>query len=68
MVKFFLGGNISDLGSIDGVNQWDTITTGGSHSSRHEVLHNIDDITGYAAIRVGNLKYVNGKGAKICYS
>lgn len=54
------GGNVDDLGNIDGVNQWETITSGGDHVSRHEILHNIDDVIEYSVIRVGNLKYVDG--------
>ena len=34
------GGNVADLGSIDGLNQWDSITKG-VDSPRTEMLYNI---------------------------
>lgn len=56
----FIGGQCEDLGNIDGVNQWHALMKN-SANNRHEILHNIDDKSGYAALRVGQFKYVNGK-------
>lgn len=58
------GGTLDDLNySIDGVNQWDAIRTGGE-SARNEIVYNLDDTTfawtGRAAIRVGDYKLVHG--------
>ncbi|KAF6199346.1 hypothetical protein GE061_007372 [Apolygus lucorum] len=54
------GGNVRDLGRIDGVNHWDFFTRIGRKQPRHEILHNIDDIYQYSAMRIGPYKYVNG--------
>ncbi|XP_052129485.1 arylsulfatase I-like [Frankliniella occidentalis] len=53
------GANASALPLLDGVDQWDALTRGGP-SRRLEVLHNIDDIDKYAALRRGDWKYVTG--------
>ncbi|XP_039279283.1 arylsulfatase B-like isoform X2 [Nilaparvata lugens] len=53
------GGNVKSLGTIDGINQWETITKG-LKSPRKTILHNIDDTSGYSAIRINDYKYVNG--------
>ncbi|XP_075212507.1 arylsulfatase J-like isoform X2 [Lycorma delicatula] len=53
------GGDVKELGVIDGINQWKVFSEGAS-SLRNEILHNIDEITGYAAIRIRDYKFVNG--------
>ncbi|KAL1116092.1 hypothetical protein AAG570_005587 [Ranatra chinensis] len=53
------GGEIENLGAIDGLNQWDYLN-GSPCQPRREILHNIDSIFGYSAIRIGKYKYVNG--------
>ncbi|XP_067667935.1 arylsulfatase B-like [Haliotis asinina] len=49
--------------SIDGVSQWDSIRMG-LPSKRTEFIYNLDDffypVTGHAAIRVGDMKLVDG--------
>lgn len=52
------GGNVSNLGQIDGINQWDHLTGKAAHSPRKEVLLNIDEVKGDEAIIVGNWKLV----------
>ncbi|XP_049779761.1 arylsulfatase B-like [Schistocerca cancellata] len=54
------GGDVRSLGRLDGVDMWPSLLRGGTSSPRRHVLINIDDREGYAALRVGNLKYVNG--------
>lgn len=58
--KIFAGGNTKDLGAIDGISMWESFLNS-KKSPRKQVLHNIDDITGYAAIRDTNFKYIKGK-------
>ncbi|XP_037582073.1 arylsulfatase B-like [Dermacentor silvarum] len=53
------GGNVEDLGDIDGVDMWRSLITGAG-SPRAEVLHNIDPLWNMSALRVGRYKYVNG--------
>ncbi|XP_075728124.1 arylsulfatase B-like isoform X2 [Rhipicephalus microplus] len=53
------GGNVEDLGDIDGVDMWRSLVTG-LGSPRSEVLHNIDPIWNMSALRVGRYKYLNG--------
>ena len=53
------GGNISDLGTIDGKDMWKMLSTN-STPVRHEVLHNIDPKSHFSAIRVGDYKLVQG--------
>lgn len=45
--------------SIDGVNQWETISSGAA-SSRKEILYNIDNVSGYSAVMSEGWKLVNG--------
>ena len=52
---FAAGGNVSDLQNIDGVNMWDTLTQA-TESPRQVILHNIDPLSGAAAIRYRNWK------------
>ncbi|XP_020614263.1 arylsulfatase I-like, partial [Orbicella faveolata] len=52
------GGNVSMIeDKIDGMNVWDTLAHG-KKSPRTEVLHNIDPISRFAAIRVERYKLV----------
>ena len=53
------GGNISDLGIIDGIDMWNMLRTNGTQI-RNELLHNIDPDSHFSAIRVGDYKLVQG--------
>ncbi|XP_053600201.1 arylsulfatase J [Plodia interpunctella] len=53
------GGNVTQLGSIDGVDQWEALSKD-LDSVRTEVLHNIDDIWGLAALTVWPWKLIQG--------
>ena len=57
------GGSSTTPSSIDGINQWDAIRTGGQ-SQRSELVYNLDDMLlapqGHAAIRVGDFKLIEG--------
>ena len=53
------GGNAADLGDLDGLSQWDALTTNGT-GPRREILHNIDPISDYGALRVGDFKLLVG--------
>jgi len=53
------GGQPSDLGQIDGHDLWDMIQTNGSNV-RTELLHNIDPVSKFSAVRVGNFKLIQG--------
>ena len=53
------GGNITDLGQIDGISMWDMLQTDGPQV-RTEILHNIDPRSKFSAIRVGDYKLVQG--------
>ncbi|XP_053408651.1 arylsulfatase B-like isoform X4 [Mercenaria mercenaria] len=53
------GGNISDLGLIDGIDMWEMLRENGSNV-RNEILHNIDPKSKFSAIRVGDYKLVQG--------
>ncbi|XP_039281072.1 arylsulfatase I [Nilaparvata lugens] len=52
-------GDTSVLENIDGVDMWESLLSN-SQSNRTEVLHNIDSITGSAALTVGKWKIVQG--------
>ncbi|GIY27607.1 arylsulfatase B [Caerostris darwini] len=54
------GGNVSDLGKLDGHDLWDTLSSAKGPSPRTEVLLNIDPVAGVAALRVGDFKLVQG--------
>ena len=51
------------VSGIDGMNQWDSISTG-TESARNEFIYNLDNIQegsqGHAAIRVGDYKLIDG--------
>lgn len=53
------GGNVQDLGDIDGVDMWRSLVSGVG-SPRSEVLHNIDPVWNMSALRVGSYKYIQG--------
>lgn len=58
------GGNVKDLGLVDGINQWDTIKVQGP-SKRTEMLYNSNPLgaqspTG-SAIRFGDMKLIMGE-------
>ncbi|KAL4228573.1 hypothetical protein ACF0H5_011623 [Mactra antiquata] len=53
------GGDGADLGLIDGIDQWEMILNNGS-SVRTEILHNIDPVNKFSAIRVGDYKLIQG--------
>ncbi|KAL4218594.1 hypothetical protein ACF0H5_021184 [Mactra antiquata] len=54
---YLAGGKLGE--SMDGVNQWKTISEG-KLSARNEFIYNIDDIANNAAIRVGKYKLIQG--------
>nr|CAD7266796.1 unnamed protein product [Timema shepardi] len=51
------GGDLSHLGDIDGLNAWESLSQD-SPSNRTQVLHNIDDEYGNAALTVDDWKIV----------
>ncbi|XP_035221845.1 arylsulfatase I-like, partial [Stegodyphus dumicola] len=53
------GGNVKDLGTIDGRNMWNALRLN-CKSPRRELLHLLDTIYGMSALRIGNLKLING--------
>lgn len=53
------GGNVSKLGDIDGYDLWSTLSND-EPSPRIDVLHNIDDLYGSAALTVGEWKIIKG--------
>ncbi|CAG9838089.1 unnamed protein product [Diabrotica balteata] len=53
------GGNSSKINNIDGKSQWTTLSND-EPSTRNEILHNIDDIYGNAALTVGPWKLLKG--------
>ncbi|GFT42622.1 arylsulfatase B [Nephila pilipes] len=53
------GGDIKNLGDIDGQNIWDALVTN-SPSPRVELLHNIDPINNISSFRSGDLKLITG--------
>jgi hypothetical protein len=57
------GGDVSQLTGIDGVDMWNAISRD-LPSPRTKLLLNIDDHSGYSALRLGRHKYVNGECEK----
>ncbi|KAF8768315.1 Arylsulfatase B like protein [Argiope bruennichi] len=53
------GGNVKSLGKLDGFDLWDTLSLK-RPSPRSEVLLNIDPINRVSALRVGDMKLVQG--------
>nr|CAD7396197.1 unnamed protein product [Timema poppensis] len=51
-----VGGDVSELGDIDGMDMWEAISKDNA-SPRQELLVNIDD---YEALRLGEYKYISG--------
>lgn len=58
-MKIFLNCRFSALGKIDGMDLWKALSEDLT-SERTDVLHNIDDIYGNAALTVGEWKIVKG--------
>lgn len=50
----------SKLGDIDGYDLWTDLSEDNKVSKRKEILHNIDDIIGNAALTKDNWKLVKG--------
>lgn len=62
-MKFVLtGGNVQDLGNIDGINQWQVISNDES-TNRTELLINIDEVEKYSGVvgYGGKYKLLNSK-------
>ena len=59
-----LGGKVSDLPIIDGVDLWSSLSND-QDSPRSLMLHNIDESRNIAALRVGDWKMVKGKMFRI---
>jgi arylsulfatase B len=53
------GGDLSNVTNLDGFDLWDVLSND-MESPHTEILHNIDNNDGYAAIRVGKYKLVQG--------
>lgn len=53
------GGNVSELGHIDGVNQWPYLSRGARHQ-REEILLNIDELAGTEAAIYKKYKLIRG--------
>lgn len=61
LVFIVLGGNVNDLGQIDGINQWDTLIQD-APTQRKNILLNIDEFENTSAYigYNGRFKLVNG--------
>ncbi|PSN49058.1 hypothetical protein C0J52_10594 [Blattella germanica] len=57
--RMYAGMDVRKLGNIDGIDMWKVLSEN-TASPRLEVLHNIDPIEEYAAIRRGDWKYITG--------
>lgn len=56
----FLGGNYEDLGQIDGIDQWESLTDT-SKKMRSIILANIDETRGEEALIFNQWKVVKSK-------
>jgi len=59
-----IGANVSQVLSgknLDGINMWDTLNEAEEPSPRKQLIHNIDDIYGNEAVRVGDWKLMHGE-------
>ncbi|UYV75968.1 Sulfatase [Cordylochernes scorpioides] len=54
-----LGGNVSTLGNIDGMDMWSSLSQN-TDSPRKEILLNIDPVWGMRALRMGPYKAISG--------
>nr|UNO37574.1 GSS1 [Psylliodes laticollis] len=57
------GLNKTQISNIDGIDMWESISEG-KESPRTEIVHNIDDIGRWGAIRQGDWKYTYGSTGK----
>ncbi|XP_070387965.1 arylsulfatase B-like isoform X3 [Dermacentor albipictus] len=60
----YAGGDVKRLGALDGVDMWHSLVVG-KPSPRSEILHNIDQNTGIAALRYRNFKLVVGSNGEM---
>ncbi|XP_058803438.1 uncharacterized protein LOC131671204 [Phymastichus coffea] len=54
------GGQVGDLGEIDGMDQWEALTQASFAPARHNVLVNIDEMRNWEAAIIGRHKLVKG--------
>lgn len=59
--RFILGGNVHDLGTIDGFNQWTNFIDASTRPIRTIILVNIDEIRGEEALILNEWKIVKSK-------
>ncbi len=65
IMNTFIGGKVSNLPSMDGLDMWRTLSEDESATSpRNLMLHNIDESRLISAVRVGDWKLVKGKSWK----
>jgi arylsulfatase A-like enzyme len=55
------GGNIANLGPIDGIDFWNVLNENIKIPKRSDLLHNIDDVSNTYAVRSGDYKLIYGK-------
>ncbi|XP_012262238.2 arylsulfatase B-like [Athalia rosae] len=60
------GGNLRDLGDLDGVNQWPALSEGRA-GTRHTMLLNIDEVSGTEAAIQGRFKLLRGSYSRGYY-
>ncbi|GFR01034.1 arylsulfatase J [Trichonephila clavata] len=53
---YMAGGDVDDLGDIDGMNMWPVIKGDLNRSPREEVLLNVDPISSIGGLRIGDMK------------
>ncbi|XP_055939883.1 arylsulfatase B-like [Argiope bruennichi] len=61
-----MGGNVEDLGPIDGIDMWQALVND-TPSPRTNMLQNLDSLSGLSAYRQGDLKLTTG-GSETNYS